>query len=100
MSSRIRNASSPTAPVTIAEPHGTINSVGLELDNKAKTVKFNSHVSGQLQPQTAHPMIHALLRFAVPRRLRLAGGCVALPVAAEKADRDKPINYQADSRAT
>lgn len=39
-------------PVTITEPQGTINAIGLELDNKAKTVKFNSHVSGQLQPQT------------------------------------------------
>jgi lipopolysaccharide export system protein LptC len=42
-------------PVTITEPQGTINAVGLELDNKAKTVNFNSHVSGQLQPQTATP---------------------------------------------
>lgn len=38
-------------PVTITEPQSTINAVGLELDNKAKTVKFNSHVSGQLLPQ-------------------------------------------------
>jgi lipopolysaccharide export system protein LptC len=38
--------------VTITDPRGTINAIGLELDNKAKTVKFKSHVSGQLQPQT------------------------------------------------
>ena len=38
--------------VTISDPRGTINSTGLDLDNKAKTVKFKSHVSGQLQPQT------------------------------------------------
>lgn len=38
--------------VTISDPRGTINATGLELDNKAKTVKFKSHVSGQLQPQT------------------------------------------------
>jgi lipopolysaccharide export system protein LptC len=37
--------------VTISDPRGTINAIGLELDNKAKTVKFKSHVSGQLQPQ-------------------------------------------------
>jgi lipopolysaccharide export system protein LptC len=37
--------------VTISEPQGTINAIGLQLDNKAKTVKFNSKVSGQLQPQ-------------------------------------------------
>ena len=38
--------------VTIADPRGTINAIGLELDNKAKTAKFGSHVIGQLQPQT------------------------------------------------
>ena len=38
--------------VTISDPRGTINAIGLDLDNKAKTVKFKSHVSGQLQPQT------------------------------------------------
>jgi lipopolysaccharide export system protein LptC len=38
--------------VTITDPRGTINATGLELDNKAKIVKFKSRVSGQLQPQT------------------------------------------------
>jgi lipopolysaccharide export system protein LptC len=38
--------------VTITDPRGTINAIGLELDNKAKTAKFGSHVTGQLQPQT------------------------------------------------
>lgn len=38
--------------VTITDPRGTINAIGLDLDNKAKTAKFDSHVSGQLQPQT------------------------------------------------
>lgn len=38
--------------VTITDPRGTINAVGLDLDNKAKTAKFGSHVSGQVQPQT------------------------------------------------
>lgn len=38
--------------VTITDPRGTINAVGMELDNKAKTAKFGAHVSGQLQPQT------------------------------------------------
>jgi lipopolysaccharide export system protein LptC len=39
-------------PVTITDPRGTVNAVGLELDNKAKTVRFKSHLSGQLQPQS------------------------------------------------
>jgi len=38
--------------VTIADPRGTINAIGLELDNKARTAKFGSHVTGQIQPQT------------------------------------------------
>jgi lipopolysaccharide export system protein LptC len=38
--------------VTITEPRGTINAIGLELDNKAKIAKFGSHVTGQLLPQT------------------------------------------------
>jgi len=38
--------------VTITEPRGTISAIGLVLDNKAKTAKFGSHVSGQMQPQT------------------------------------------------
>jgi lipopolysaccharide export system protein LptC len=37
--------------VTITDPRGTIHAIGMELDNKAKTVKFKSHVSGQMQPQ-------------------------------------------------
>jgi lipopolysaccharide export system protein LptC len=37
--------------VTITDPRGTINAIGMELDNKAKIVKFKSRVSGQLQPQ-------------------------------------------------
>ncbi len=38
-------------PVTISDPRGIINATGMEFDNKAKTFKFNSRVSGQLQPQ-------------------------------------------------
>lgn len=37
--------------VTIEEPRGIIRSVGLELDNKAKTLKLHSGVRGTLQPQ-------------------------------------------------
>lgn len=37
--------------VTITDPRGTINSIGLNLDDKAKTAQFESHVSGQLLPQ-------------------------------------------------
>jgi lipopolysaccharide export system protein LptC len=39
--------------VTITDPRGIIRATGLELDNKAKTVKFKSRVSGQLQPQNS-----------------------------------------------
>jgi lipopolysaccharide export system protein LptA len=39
-------------------------------------------------------VLRFLLRFAVTIVL---AGAAALPAAAEKADRDKPINYQADS---
>lgn len=37
--------------VTIEEPRGIIRSVGLTLDNKAKTLKLKSSVSGTMQPQ-------------------------------------------------
>jgi len=37
--------------VTIEEPRGIIKSVGLTLDNKAKTLKLKSSVQGTLQPQ-------------------------------------------------
>jgi lipopolysaccharide export system protein LptA len=40
------------------------------------------------------PVLRFLLRFAGTVVL---AGAAALPAAAEKADRDKPINYQADS---
>jgi lipopolysaccharide export system protein LptC len=36
--------------VTIEEPRGIIHGVGMELDNKAKTLKLNSGVRGTLQP--------------------------------------------------
>jgi len=38
--------------VTIREPRGIIEGVGLELDNKSKTAKLRSRVSGTFQPQT------------------------------------------------
>jgi lipopolysaccharide export system protein LptC len=41
--------------VTIEEPRGIIHSVGLELDNKAKTLKLRSGVRGTLQPQALPP---------------------------------------------
>ena len=37
--------------VTIREPRGIIEGVGLTLDNKSKTAKLRSHVSGTFQPQ-------------------------------------------------
>jgi lipopolysaccharide export system protein LptC len=40
-------------PVTIEEPRGIIRGRGLEFDNKAKTVRIRSHVSGTFQPQAA-----------------------------------------------
>jgi lipopolysaccharide export system protein LptC len=45
--------------VTIEEPRGIIRSVGLTLDNKAKTLKLRAGVSGTFQPSAlpaqAHP---------------------------------------------
>jgi lipopolysaccharide export system protein LptC len=38
--------------VTISDPRGIINATGMEFDNKAKTFKFKSHVSGQMQPRS------------------------------------------------
>ena len=37
--------------VTITDSRGIINATGMEIDNKAKTIKLKSRVSGQLQPQ-------------------------------------------------
>jgi LPS export ABC transporter protein LptC len=37
--------------VTIADPRGIINATGMEFDNKTKTVKLKSRVSGQIEPQ-------------------------------------------------
>jgi lipopolysaccharide export system protein LptC len=43
-------------PVTIADPRGIISATGMDYDNKTKTIKFRSGVSGQLQPQKQqHP---------------------------------------------
>jgi lipopolysaccharide export system protein LptC len=38
--------------VTIHEPRGIIEAVGLDLDNKSKTAKLRSRVSGTFEPQT------------------------------------------------
>jgi lipopolysaccharide export system protein LptC len=38
--------------VTIEEPRGIIHSVGMELDNKARTLKLLSGVRGTLQPES------------------------------------------------
>jgi LPS export ABC transporter protein LptC len=38
-------------PVTIADPRGIINATGMEYDNKSKTVKLKSRVSGHIEPQ-------------------------------------------------
>lgn len=37
--------------VTIADPRGIINATGMEYDNKSKTIKLRSRVSGQFAPQ-------------------------------------------------
>ncbi|MBA3774968.1 MAG: LPS export ABC transporter periplasmic protein LptC, partial [Betaproteobacteria bacterium] len=37
--------------VTIEDPRGIIRAVGLEIDNKARTVKLTSNVRGTLQPR-------------------------------------------------
>jgi lipopolysaccharide export system protein LptC len=38
-------------PVTIREPRGIIESVGMTLDNKTKTLKLKSRVTGSFDPQ-------------------------------------------------
>jgi lipopolysaccharide export system protein LptC len=38
--------------VTIEEPRGIIQSVGMDLDNKARTLKLKSNVRGTLQPES------------------------------------------------
>jgi lipopolysaccharide export system protein LptC len=38
-------------PVTIEEPRGIIHSVGMELDNNARTLKLKGGVRGTLQPE-------------------------------------------------
>jgi lipopolysaccharide export system protein LptC len=42
-------------PVTIREPRGTIESVGMTLDNKARTLRLNSRVTGTFEPQSLSP---------------------------------------------
>jgi len=37
-------------PVTIRESRGIIEAVGLELDNKTKTLKLKSRVTGSFEP--------------------------------------------------
>ena len=75
--------------VTIEEPRGIIRAVGLDLDNKAKTLKLNSGVRGTLQPQAlpevtdvslAVPLVPAAAR---PSLLRGRSACAH----AEKADK-------------
>ena len=57
--------------VTIEEPRGIIHSVGLELDNKTRTLKLRSGVSGTLQPQSlpesAGPKLPAVPKKAVAK---------------------------------
>jgi lipopolysaccharide export system protein LptC len=36
--------------VTIKDPRGIINAIGMDFDNRSKKVKFGSHISGQLLP--------------------------------------------------
>ncbi|HKW81193.1 MAG TPA: LPS export ABC transporter periplasmic protein LptC [Casimicrobiaceae bacterium] len=38
-------------PVTITDPRGIINATGMEYDNKTKTVKLRSRVSGRFEPE-------------------------------------------------
>jgi lipopolysaccharide export system protein LptC len=45
-----RGVAETDRPVTIEEPRGIIHSVGIRLDNEAKTLKLKSDVQGTLQP--------------------------------------------------
>lgn len=46
-----KNRAETDQAVTITEPRGIIQSVGMILDNEKKTVKMQSKVQGQFQPQ-------------------------------------------------
>ena len=91
-------------PVTIEEPRGIIHGVGMVLDNDAQTIKLKSAVRGTLQPNIAPEVSSALRPPCAAPRCR-AARCVALAgvlarrarAGAEKADREKPINYSADT---
>ena len=54
--------------VTIEEPRGIIRSVGLTLDNKAKTLKLKSSVSGTMQPQALPAAAQAPATPATPAK--------------------------------
>ncbi len=40
-------------PVTIEEPRGIINAIGMVVDNDARTIKFKSGIRGSLSPELA-----------------------------------------------
>jgi hypothetical protein len=75
-------------PVTIEEPRGIIRSVGLTLDNKAKTLKLASGVSGTFNPRpAAQAPSRSELRLVPLRSRRLRSRGSRTPRTADKASR-------------
>ena len=97
--------------VTISDPRGIISATGMEYDNKSKTIKLqvpcqrSDAASKAAEPYTmnSRPMRTRDRRYLACLLDSLPfwywrWSC-APPAHAEKADRDKPINFQGDSGA-
>ena len=83
--------------VTIEEPRGIIESVGLELDNKAKTLKLKSARPRHAATAGAPEVTRTSAIRRSPRRSPSARSRSLAPAAhAEKADREKPITFTSD----
>ena len=96
---RTRRSRRTDKAVTIEEPRGIIHSVGLELDNKAKTLKLNPACRGTLQPQALPTRARSELEVTRPTRSCARARALALALRrahAEKADREKPITFTSD----
>ena len=87
-------------PVTIRESRGIIEAVGLELDNKTKTLKLKSRVTGYVRAQCPpEEMMRRSRHAAILFLLAALAAALASPARAEKADKEKPINFSADQPA-
>ena len=101
------NIAKTDRPVTITDAATVVNAVGLELNSETRVLKLLSRVRGTYDPKLgAQESEVSARRGAWPRRAcaLLAGALLARarcswpapPARAEKADRDKPVNLEAD----